>query len=118
MSSSPQAAPAPPGAPTCAPPPPAVEAPETAASPSSSHPEDACRYLVHLANLRGGQDNITVVVLRIGPWIEPGSGESATAPEEAPKAPRAGRGFPPSRPLPGRGRKPEPEPVEEHVYTT
>lgn len=30
-------------------------------------PSDACRLLVNLANLRGGSDNITVVVLRLGP---------------------------------------------------
>jgi protein phosphatase len=29
-------------------------------------PDEACRFLVHLANLRGGPDNITVVVVRIG----------------------------------------------------
>jgi protein phosphatase len=29
-------------------------------------PEDACRLLVNLANLRGGSDNITVVVARVG----------------------------------------------------
>ncbi len=29
-------------------------------------PEEACRFLVDLANLRGGPDNITVVVVRIG----------------------------------------------------
>lgn len=29
-------------------------------------PADACRLLVNLANLRGGSDNITVVVLRLG----------------------------------------------------
>jgi protein phosphatase len=29
-------------------------------------PEEACRFLVHLANLRGGPDNITVVIVRVG----------------------------------------------------
>jgi len=29
-------------------------------------PEEACHFLVNLANLRGGPDNITVVVVRIG----------------------------------------------------
>jgi len=29
-------------------------------------PGDACRLLVHLANLRGGSDNITVVIIRVG----------------------------------------------------
>lgn len=38
---------------------------------SNFHPKDACRYLVSLANLRGGQDNITVVVVRIGDWHDP-----------------------------------------------
>jgi serine/threonine protein phosphatase PrpC len=39
------------------------------------HPRDACRYLVNLANLRGGLDNITVLIVRIGPWIDPDSAE-------------------------------------------
>ncbi len=39
------------------------------------HPRDACRYLVHLANLRGGLDNITVMIVRIGTWIDPDSAE-------------------------------------------
>ncbi len=39
------------------------------------HPRDACRYLVNLANLRGGLDNITVVIVRIGAWIDPDSTE-------------------------------------------
>ena len=30
-------------------------------------PPDACRFLVDLANLRGGPDNITVLIARIGP---------------------------------------------------
>jgi serine/threonine protein phosphatase PrpC len=29
-------------------------------------PEEACRFLVHLANLRGGPDNITVMIVRVG----------------------------------------------------
>ena len=29
-------------------------------------PEEACRFLVHLANLRGGPDNITVLIVRMG----------------------------------------------------
>jgi PPM family protein phosphatase len=33
---------------------------------SSLPPEEACRFLVDLANLRGGPDNVTVVVVRIG----------------------------------------------------
>jgi len=30
-------------------------------------PPDACRLLVNLANLRGGNDNITVIIVRVGP---------------------------------------------------
>jgi protein phosphatase len=29
-------------------------------------PDEACRFLVHLANLQGGPDNITVLVVRVG----------------------------------------------------
>src|SRR5205814_950588 len=35
-------------------------------------PEEACQFLVALANLRGGPDNITVQIVRVG---EPGSGD-------------------------------------------
>src|SRR3954454_4620321 len=42
-----------------------VTDPEIGAFAANSHPEAACRYLIHLATLRGGNDNITVVVLRI-----------------------------------------------------
>ena len=41
------------------------------------HPRNACRYLVSLANLRGGPDNITVVIVRIGPWVDPDSAETS-----------------------------------------
>ncbi len=39
-------------------------------------PRDAARYLVHLANLRGGNDNITVIVARIGDGSEVDLGSS------------------------------------------
>jgi protein phosphatase len=45
--------------------------PELGAFGANFHPQDACRYLINLANLRGGLDNITVVILRIGSWVEP-----------------------------------------------
>ncbi len=53
-----------------------VTDPELGAFAGHFHPRDACRYLVHLANLRGGLDNITVLIVRIGPWVDPESGET------------------------------------------
>ena len=52
-----------------------VEDHEIGAFAANFHPRDACRYLVNLANLRGGLDNITVVIVRIGAWIDPDSTE-------------------------------------------
>jgi serine/threonine protein phosphatase PrpC len=49
---------------------------EIGAFAGNFHPSDACRYLVSLANLRGGLDNITVLIVRIGPWVDPDSAES------------------------------------------
>ena len=49
--------------------------PEIGVFAANFHPKDACRYLISLANLRGGMDNITVVTLRIGPWVEPDTAE-------------------------------------------
>jgi len=60
-----------------------VEDPELGAFAANFHPKDACRYLVHLANLRGGHDNITVVIVRIGPWSEPDAGAGAPDPGQA-----------------------------------
>lgn len=40
-------------------------------------PSEACRLLVHMANLRGGSDNVTVVVVRVGD-LPPGA-----SPEES-----------------------------------
>ena len=45
-------------------------------------PVDACRMLINLANLRGGTDNITVIIAQLGPLPE---GVSPT-PEEIPEA--------------------------------
>jgi protein phosphatase len=50
-----------------------VADPELGVFAGNFHPRDACRYLINLANLRGGPDNITVLILRIGPWVEPES---------------------------------------------
>ena len=44
-------------------------------------PAEACRFLVDLANLRGGPDNITVVIMRIGT-------SSGTSPKRARGGPR------------------------------
>jgi protein phosphatase len=53
-----------------------VSDPELGAFAGNFHPRDACRYLVNLANLRGGLDNITVLIVRIGPWVDPDSSET------------------------------------------
>jgi protein phosphatase len=92
--------------------------PEIGAIASNFHPEDACRYLVALANLRGGVDNVTTIVVRIGPWVDPTTG--AGAPQEdanEAKAKSNGRGFKLTSLLPF-GRKPVETPVEEHIYVT
>ena len=49
---------------------------EIGAIAANFHPRDACRYLVNLANLRGGLDNITVLIVRIGQWVDPDSAET------------------------------------------
>ncbi len=43
-----------------------VSDPELGAIVSALPPAEACRFLVDLANLRGGPDNITVIVVRVG----------------------------------------------------
>ena len=48
-----------------------VEDAELGVFAGNFHPKDACRFLLNLANVRGGHDNITVVMARIGPWVEP-----------------------------------------------
>jgi serine/threonine protein phosphatase PrpC len=60
-----------------------VNDPELGAFAANFHPKDACRYLINLANLRGGLDNITVVVLHIGPWVEPDAAPEPGGPDSA-----------------------------------
>jgi protein phosphatase len=67
-----------------------VNDPEIGAFAENFHPGDACRYMISLANLRGGHDNITVMVLRIGPWVEPDTAQDVPATPAA-KPSRDGR---------------------------
>src|SRR5262249_11599609 len=58
---------------------------EIGAVASTLPPEEACRFLVDLANLRGGPDNITVVIVRVG---TPGDGDGKSV-----RAVRRGKGL-------------------------
>lgn len=53
-----------------------VDNDEIGAIAASLAPTDACRLLVNLANARGGSDNISVIVVHVGP---PGSRDSEIA---------------------------------------
>jgi protein phosphatase len=48
--------------------------------------------LINLANLRGGLDNITALIVRIGPWVDPDSAESQ---HQNPSVKRDRHGSPP-----------------------
>jgi PPM family protein phosphatase len=100
-----------------------VADPELGAFAGNFHPDDACRYLLHLANLRGGIDNITVVTVRIGPWLDPSASASdfAAAPGQsgpvAAVAPKRGRGLSLSNFFsPLKGRAAVAHPVEDNPY--
>jgi PPM family protein phosphatase len=84
------------------------------------HPRDACRYLVNLANLRGGLDNITVLIVRIGAWIDPDSTEVQQQPDsKAIRDRRDNEGW--RKRLTGllKGRRNSgPAVVEDHPYRT
>ena len=75
---------------------------EIGAFAGNFHPRDACRYLISLANLRGGLDNITVQIVRIGPWIDPDSAEVQNQRDRAIAAMRQGRDRAELRIAPGR----------------
>lgn len=98
-----------------------VSDPELGAFAANFHPKDACRYLLNLANLRGGHDNITVVVLRIGRWVEPDTDEDIPT-DPARKDSSNGKGSGGWRSslakVFGRGRKAATAVVEDHPYRT
>jgi protein phosphatase len=93
---------------------------EIGAFAANFHPRDACRYLVSLANLRGGLDNITVQIVRIGPWIDPDSGEiqqqEQTAGNDRNNQERQGWGSRISEFLKARKRAPSQATADEHPY--
>jgi serine/threonine protein phosphatase PrpC len=51
---------------------------EVGAVATTLPPEEAAKLLVHLANLRGGPDNITVMIVRVGGGSEAGDGRPGT----------------------------------------
>jgi protein phosphatase len=64
-----------------------VEDPELGVFAENFHPKDAGRYLISLANLRGGNDNITTVIVRIGPWVEPDTAQDVPVEASSPAEP-------------------------------
>jgi protein phosphatase len=93
-----------------------IEDAELGAFASNFHPKNACRYLLHLANLRGGMDNITVVIARIGPWVEPDTAtDLAKLDDSNPNGKKTGwmKGI---TGLLGTTKKKSATTVEEHVY--
>jgi len=95
---------------------------EIGAFASNFHPRDACRYLINLANLRGGLDNITVVIVRIGPWVDPDSTElqnqKANPNNDRAHHARKAWGSRISDFFKGRGRTANVPVAEEHPYRT
>jgi protein phosphatase len=99
-----------------------VTDPEIGAFSANFHPKDACRYLIALANLRGGPDNITSLILRVGPWVEPDTAHDIPV-EPAARPPangRLGKGLKSAITglFSGRSRTTGPEVVEDHPYRT
>jgi protein phosphatase len=95
-----------------------VSDPELGAFAENFHPRDACRYLINLANLRGGPDNITVVVLRLGPWVEPDSGQDLPVEAAAAENGPSGGGWKKllGGLFGGKARSSVAATVEEHPY--
>jgi protein phosphatase len=96
-----------------------VEDHELGAFANNFHPRDACRYLVNLANLRGGLDNITVIIVRIGGWVDPDSTEILQRPDDRADRDGAARKNWRQRLIEmfkNRRRAAEPVLAEEHLY--
>lgn len=95
-----------------------VADPEIGVFAANFHPQDACRYLVSLANLRGGHDNVTVLVLRVGPWVEPDTADDLpTTPERKQATNGKKRGnWKSSLAKMFKGRTPTLEVVADHPY--
>src|SRR5262249_44230876 len=53
---------------------------EIGAAAPALEPAEACQFLVNLANLRGGPDNITVLIVRIGSGAEAGGSAAESGP--------------------------------------
>ncbi len=92
-----------------------VDDPEIGAFSDHFQPEDACRYLTFLANLRGGQDNVTTMVVRVGPWQD-GSEAQTGQPASKLVASSGGRARWLVGLLPAFGKRASKAEVEEHVY--
>lgn len=93
-----------------------VTDPEIGAFAENFPPEDGCRYMTWLANLRGGLDNITTMIVRVGAWTEPGSSPEATEDGGAGTS-RSKRSSWLTSLVPSFGkRSARVEPVEEHLY--
>ncbi len=96
-----------------------VSDPELGAFAENFHPNDACRYVLNLANLRGGLDNITVVILRLGDWVEPDTADDLPAqgkPEARADGKPAKGWF--ARLFSGRRQREAAATVEDHPYRT
>lgn len=61
-----------------------VSDPELGAVAGALPPAEACRFLIDLANLRGGPDNITVTIVRVGLESPAGPGAAPAAPVRKP----------------------------------
>lgn len=99
-----------------------VQDPELGAFAENFHPQDACRYLISLANLRGGHDNITTVILRIGPWVEPDTAQDIKTGDITDDPARAGKSGGWKRGLTslfgGRGKASALAAIEREPYRT
>lgn len=93
-----------------------IEDAELGAFAGNFHPMNACRYLLHLANLRGGMDNITVVIARIGAWVDPDTGETTQVANGQGQDSRKAGWMKGISGLLGASRKKAATAVEEHRY--